>query len=417
MARKVMLSIVASVSTCAAFAPAASATNPIRLYLSQGAAFSILGHSCGGIQEQVWATGFGSNGYPTGNVYLETRCGGSGRGGGGGSTKYTGWASIVWTWFGETRSFAKLPGAAEGSPSFSATDAHGDHLYNVGSAAYLETGTPPLQPPAPPTGVSVNIGLYESGGAEYLRMGVTWTADAETAPLIKSFTVTAAPVSSSAPVLTATASGTWPTAALSPVQTNTTYRVSVTSTDAEGTSQPSAPVEVTSPNSDGEAQRETKKVQTCEQDQGTIKLSPGLTATPHVQNIIVKGELKACSGPLAFESGKYVDHLRTTEEVACSVLASTSAEPTTAAVSLSVKWSPGAEGTSKGSLILPLSEVALTGLTGTLEGGPFATAASAKAATVAESFSGASTCGQAVGKKKAKAVKSGTFSTSEVEFG
>ena len=58
MARKVILSIVAAASICAALAPAASAASPIRLYLGQGAAFSILGHSCGGIQEKVYATGF-----------------------------------------------------------------------------------------------------------------------------------------------------------------------------------------------------------------------------------------------------------------------------------------------------------------------------------------------------------------------
>jgi hypothetical protein len=224
-------------------------------------------------------------------------------------------------------------------------------------------------------------------------------------------------VGSSAPILTATASGTFPAAALSPVQTNTTYRVTVTSTDAEGTSQPSTPVEVKSPNQDGEAERETKKVQTCEQNQGTIKLSPGLSETPHVQNITVKGEMKGCSGPLGFESGKYVDHLKTTEEVTCSVLASSSLEPITAAVSLSVKWSPNEKGTSIGSLILPISEVSMTGLTGTLQGGPFATPTSVKAASVGESFTGGPTCGQASGKKKAKPVKSGVFSTSEVAFG
>ncbi len=63
MARRVVLSIVVSASICAALAPAASAASPIRLYLSQGAAFSILGHSCGGIQEKVYATGFGSGGF------------------------------------------------------------------------------------------------------------------------------------------------------------------------------------------------------------------------------------------------------------------------------------------------------------------------------------------------------------------
>ena len=95
MARKVILSIVAAASICAALAPAASGASPIRLYLSQGAAFSILGHSCGGIQEKVYATGFAANGYPMGDVSMSTSCGGSGRGGGYHSTTYSGWASTT----------------------------------------------------------------------------------------------------------------------------------------------------------------------------------------------------------------------------------------------------------------------------------------------------------------------------------
>src|SRR5579864_3743989 len=69
---------------------------PTSLVLSQSAAFSILGHSCGGIQEKAYATGFASGtGYPIGEVYMSTRCGGSGRGGGGGSTLYSAWANVT----------------------------------------------------------------------------------------------------------------------------------------------------------------------------------------------------------------------------------------------------------------------------------------------------------------------------------
>ena len=51
----------------------ASAATPISLLLPQGNAFSILGHSCGGIQETAYATGFSSTGgYPAGDVYLST---------------------------------------------------------------------------------------------------------------------------------------------------------------------------------------------------------------------------------------------------------------------------------------------------------------------------------------------------------
>ena len=354
MTRRMWLGALVAGALCAAMASEAQAAPPTQLVLSQGAAFSLLGHSCGGIQERAYATGFGADGYPTGDVYMQTRCGGSGRGGGYKSTTYSGWASVVWTWFGQTRSFAQLQGAAEENPSFSATDAHGDHLYNTGSSAYLETGEPPLQPPAPPSGASASVGLFEVGETEYLRMTVSWTADGETAGLIESSTVTATPVNSTAPVLTATASGTWSTAYLSPVQPNTTYRVTVTNSDSEGTSQPSIPLELKSPNQDGEGEREHKTVQSCESSQGTIKLSPGLSETPHVQSITVKGALRECAGPLGFESATFSDRLSTTEEVTCSILASASAEPTTAPVSLSVKWSPNEQGSSKGSLLMPL---------------------------------------------------------------
>lgn len=235
---------------------------------------------------------------------------------------------------------------------------------------------------------------------------------------VTSSTVTATPVGSTAPVLTGTASGTWSSAFLGPVQPNTTYSVTVTNTDGEGTSAPSTPIEIKSPNSDGEAEKERKKVQTCTLNHGKVTLTPGLTETPAVQSITVKGELKECEGPLGFEAGTYTAHLKTTEEVTCSALASTSLEPTTSPVSFAVKWLPLEEGTSKGTLILPLSEVAMTGLSGTLSGGPFgATHTGISAASVFESFTGASLCGQPQGRLKVvKPVKSGIFSTSEVEF-
>ncbi len=68
----------------------ASATTPASLVLSQPTAFSVLGRSCGGIQEQAFSTGFDvTTGYPVGDVYLQTRCGGSGRGGGYHTTTYS----------------------------------------------------------------------------------------------------------------------------------------------------------------------------------------------------------------------------------------------------------------------------------------------------------------------------------------
>ncbi len=414
--RKPTLSTVALAVVCFAAAPASAGASPISLTLSQGYAFSILGRSCGGIQEQVYATGFATDGYPTGAAYLQTRCGGSGRGGGYKTTTYTAWASVRWDWLGETLSAAALPGGPEGiSTTFSAEDTHGDRIYNTGTQAFLETGEPPLRRPLAPAEVTAAVGLYESGETEYLGMSVGWVNDAATANLLSSSTVTATPVKSGAPVLTQTVGGAWSSALLSPVAPDTTYVVTVTSTDPEGTSESSPPIEVTSPNSDGEGKHQ-QNTEICESDQGTIKLSPGLSETPQVQNMTVKGVLGGCDGPLGMESGRYVEHLRTSGEVTCSTLEEASLEPTTIPVSLSVKWSPSEEGTSKGAIVLPLSEVSLTGLSGSLEGGPFSSPTAVTAAGLWESYAGGSTCGQASGKKKAKPVKNGSFATSAVEI-
>jgi hypothetical protein len=408
---------IAACLLCLGIAPAARAANPTQLFLSQSAAFSILGHSCGGIQEHVYATGFAPSGYPAGDVYMQTRCGGSGRGGGYKYTTYSAWASVAWDWFGETRSYARLEGAAEGSTSFSAEDAHGDRIYNVGTSAYLETGEPPLQPPGTPTGLSASVGIYEAGETEYLRMTIGWTPAAETAGLITSSTVTATPVNPGPPVLSTTVAGTWATADLGPVAPNTAYLVTVTNTDAEGTSEP-ASTELTSPNEDGEgAGGGTLAAETCEANSGTIKLSPGLSETPHVQNITVKGRLSGCDGSSEGAEATYVDHLKTTEEVTCSTLSSLSAEPTTSAVSLVVKWVPKGAGVSHGTLVMALTEAAAAGLSGTLEGGPFQAPVGVLGGTVWESFTGGPTCGVAEGKKKAKAVKRGTFSGTALELG
>lgn len=422
-ARRIALSAVVVAVACLTSTATAGAASPIRLVLSQGAAFSILGHSCGGIQEQVYGTGFASNGYPAGDVYMQTRCGGSGRGGGYKYTTYSAWASVTWDWVGNTRSSARLEGPAEGSTSFSAEDAHGDRIYNSGTSAYLETGEPPLQPPAAPRGLSAGVSIYEAGEAEYLRMSVSWTDAAETSGLITSSTVTATPVKPGPPVLSTTVEGSWSSAYLGPVSPNTAYRVTVTNTDAEGTSQP-ASVELTSPNQDGEGgatggggEGGTPGSESCQQNSGTITLSPGLTETPHVQNVTVKGALKGCEGSAGVTEGAYVAHFKTTEEVTCSTLSSISAEPTTAPVSLVVKWAPKGLGSSHGALMMAISEVPGLALGGALEGGPLSGPLAITSGTVTESYTGGSTCGAAAGRKAAKAVKKAVFSGSPVGLG
>jgi hypothetical protein len=413
MSRRVLLGAVVALLGLLALAPGAGAATT-QLLLGQSAAFSILGHSCGGIQEHAYATGFASDGYPIGDVYMHTRCGGSGRGGGYKVTTYSAWASVKWDWFADARTFTRLEGSAEVDPTFSAEDAYGDLVYNTETAAYLQTGTPPLKPPAPPSGVSASVSPYEVGESEYLGMQVSWTAAAETAGVISSSTVTATPVSPGPPVLSTTVSGAGTSAFLQPVAPNTTYRVTVTSTDAEGTSEESSPVEVTSPSGDGGGGG-TPGAEVCEQDGGTIKLTPGLTETPHVQEIVVKGTLKACDGPAEPTEGTYVAHLVTTEEVTCSTLQSISAEPTTAPVSLVAKWLPLGLGRSHGALVMPLTEVG-GAIEGTLEGGPFASPQSIFAGALSESFTGAAKCGVPSPKGIVKPVRSATFTTGPFEI-
>ncbi len=263
MARKVALGVVASAVVLVGvlgIGSAAGAATTTRLLLGQGQAFAVLGHSCGGIQEKVYATGFAANGYPTGDAYLSTSCGGSGRDGGGTSTTYTAWATVTWDWFGETRSYGTLQGTAEVNPTFSAEDSHHDHIYNSGGGAYLETTEPPVVPPAAPTSVSAYVSVVEVGEREEARFQVGWTSAPETAGLITSSKVVATPVGSTAPVLEATVSGGGSGALLAPLAGRTTYRITVTNTDLEGTSASSAPIEVNSITPEEEAEKREEEL-------------------------------------------------------------------------------------------------------------------------------------------------------------
>ena len=132
MVGKLLLSAVVYAAMLVGVAPAASADTTVPLLVSQSAAFSVLGHSCGGIQEQALTTGFNAkNGYPKGVVYLQTKCGGSGRGGGYHTTTYSAWVRVSWDFTGVVRSYKAAPVPAKLDPTFSATDTRGDQVYNV----------------------------------------------------------------------------------------------------------------------------------------------------------------------------------------------------------------------------------------------------------------------------------------------
>jgi hypothetical protein len=258
MARRVISGAVVSALIllgALGLAAAAGAATTGQLFMNQSAAFAVLGHSCGGIKEQVYAQGFASSGYPAGDAYLSTTCSTGGRGSK--PATFTAWATVTWDWFGDTRNFAKLESPPVVSETFSATDAYGDRIYNVGKAAYLETTSPPIVAPAAPSGVTAAVSLTETPEEKIvMRLQVYWTPAAETASLITSSTVTATPVGSTAPVVTATVNGSGSYALVGPVEPLTKYRITVTNTDPEGTSQASTPIEVTTPNSDGEIPKE-----------------------------------------------------------------------------------------------------------------------------------------------------------------
>lgn len=415
MVRKVLLGALAaalvSLSSLALAGEAGAATTR-QLLLGQPEAFALLKYSCGGVGEQVYATGFAPSGYPTGDVYLSTTCSSGGRGSH--PSTHTAWATATWNWFASTRTTALLASAPGGlSTSFSATDKYGDRIYNSGTKAYLETTAPPLKAPAAPTGVTAAFVAYlVSEESSVIKLQVSWTPDPENAKLITSSQVTATPVGSSAPVLEGTVSGAGTNALLGTPQPSTTYRITVTNTDAEGTSLASTPIEATSPPPEVPPpdKEPAPAFRTCELNHGKIKLSPGLSETPHVQSITVKGELGNCTG-VGPTAAKYVAQLKSTEAVTCSALSSIVAEATTTS-SFLVKWSPKGAGTSTGTLGMPLTEVAGASLGGTLEGGPFKTSAGLSG-TVSESFTGGPACGSG---KKAKAVKNGTFTGSPVEI-
>jgi hypothetical protein len=268
MPRRIALGAVASVLIVLGLVSEASAATPTSLLVPQSTAFSILGRSCGGIQEQAFATGFDpASGYARGDVYLQTRCGGSGRGGGYKTTTYSAWVEVDWNWFGQARTATRLASAPAGlSPAFSAEDAYGDRLHNALSAvnvlpenctvgnttyctyrAYLETGTPPLVAPAAPTEVASSlIAPVDPETPTPQQFQVSWVPAGETAGLITSSTVTATPVGPSGPVLTATVSGSSTSTLVGPLQAATTYRITVTNSDAEGTSPASTPIEARS---------------------------------------------------------------------------------------------------------------------------------------------------------------------------
>jgi hypothetical protein len=202
-----------------------------RLLLPQSNAFAILGHSCGGIGEQVYATGFdASSGYPTGDVRMSTTCSTGGLGSH--PATFTAWAEVTWDFAGNVVSTLTLPGAPTFNPTFSATDPYGDMLHNAGASAYLHV---PL--PAAPAGVTA----VQSGD----QFQITWTPAWVNPAAVMSTTLTATPINSTAAVLTSTVAGSATYGSLSALQPQTTYAITVVNTTISGSGPASTPIFVT----------------------------------------------------------------------------------------------------------------------------------------------------------------------------
>jgi hypothetical protein len=236
---KLMVGLMVAACLLLGSAPiSAAADTAVPLTVPQGTAFAVLGHSCGGIQEQQYAFGFGGvNGDPTGFAYLSTRCGGSGRGGGYHVTTYTAWMSVTWDFGATVGTYAKLAAPPPGiDPSMVYTDAHGATEYTTCSS----TGTAChawLTVPMP--GAPTNVQATLSAG----QYTISWTPDPATAGLITGSTITVVPSGGTA-VIVAPVNGTVTSALIGPLAPSTTYSVTVTNTDAAGTSPASDPIQV-----------------------------------------------------------------------------------------------------------------------------------------------------------------------------
>lgn len=204
---------------------------PTGLLLPQSDAFAILGHSCGGIQERVYASGFDpATGYPTGAVYLSTTCSTGGRGSP--TATFTAWAAVSWDFAGQVISSTTLSNGLTVNPALIATDAFGDIIYNAGAAAYL------LVPvPAAPAGVTA----FQSGD----QFQVFWAPQEVNPAAVTSSTLTATPDNSTASILTATVAGPRTNGIIPSLQPQTTYRITVVNTTLGGSSPASTPISVT----------------------------------------------------------------------------------------------------------------------------------------------------------------------------
>jgi alpha-tubulin suppressor-like RCC1 family protein len=142
----------------------------------------------------------------------------------------------------------------------------------------------------------------------------------------------------------------------------------------------------------------------CPSSAGTVRLLPGLSSTPAVQTMKIKGTLTGCTGE-PFAEMTFKAALQTAGAVSCSVLKGGGGAASGAAT---YKGTPKAKHSREsGTLGLLLTETSGAALSGETTQGPYSPRAFFGA--VSERYTDATTCG-------AKTVKKGTFSGSAVSF-
>ena len=163
---------------------------------------------------------------------MQTRCGGSGRGGGYQVTTYSAWATVVWDFAGNVITWTQVSTAPAINSSFVATDVYGDIIYNAGGTAHLVVPVPKA-----PSGVTA----VQSGD----EFQVSWTPTSVNPAAVTSSILTATPINSTASILTTSVTGQATNGVIASLQPSTTYQITVANMTTGGTSPVSNPANVT----------------------------------------------------------------------------------------------------------------------------------------------------------------------------
>lgn len=140
---------------------------------------------------------------------------------------------------------------------------------------------------------------------------------------------------------------------------------------------------------------------------GKIKLSPGLSNNPTVQNVEIKGSLTNCTSiESTVTSGAFQVHFKTAEPISCATLKTAGVGAAPEENKIILKWA-GA-GNSQGTASLLITEEPAPALTGSITSGPFE--GGAVSGSLSQSYTGGPTCGVGHGKKKPKKVSKGSVS-------